>query len=256
MDPSILTYGILTIIAIIIIFFVFRKVIKSLIYVAGLLVVVLLIASLFAYTDIQDLRDNWDQPKIFLLEDDGKYLAGFSATFDDFEETEFLTLTEIDNFNTLEDLDEIKGEHDRLVITNINAFNKTKDLTIKEESFPKYYLFEMLRSDNPIDLFAEEMAKRKDYEVEDAKEEFKDLTSDIDQVQFKAHIFVGLIAENIEQSNLFLIEELKAENIKVHPCTSVFKIIKSVPTSTVKKYTQKATEKVKEKLKEKVEEEI
>lgn len=145
---------------------------------------------------------------------------------------------------------------------------KEKGKPDKEEGFEiktiqKKFAFELLESDNPIELFV-------DYYISEAEKEGKELPKDMSKEQlkeqlyskleeqmgtpekFKVMVFIVMAKNLIEQQGkenapFFVIENFKKGNIIIYPKTIAIKVAKAIPMPVYNKIFEKIKSKMQEK---------
>ena len=233
MDLSSIITIIIFIVVAIIIFKIVKTILKTILIVLILGFLLTAIFGFFTYQDAVELKDNLEtKPKLMLLQDNEKIIAGFVAT--DFEEeAEFLTInqiTEYQNSFKKQDYKKMLGNNYKMFIIEIKAFDfDDEELDFIGKKVSKNILYSVLKSNDPITLYKSKT------NVDPA------LYGISDHVEFKAMVFAVLFSEEIEKkSTLFIFSEYKKKNIMVYPETPVFKFIKLIPTSFVNNMFEKA----------------
>ena len=229
---SIITIIILIVIAIII-FRIVKTILKA---VLTVLVLGFLLTAFFGFLTYKDavwLKDNLEgQPKLMLLQDNKKIVAGFVAT--DFgEEAELLTISQVaehQNSFKKQDYKKMLNNNQRMFIIDINAFDSVDEkVNFNGKDLSKKFLYSVLKSDNPINL----------YKIETGTDPA--LNGISDPVEFKSDVFAALFSKAIEKKGtLFIFNEYKKKNIIVYPKTAVFKFIGIIPTAFIKNMFEEA----------------
>lgn len=198
----------------------------------------LVITGFFIYRDVMDLKKNFmNSSKLFLLEDEGKFLAGAQMYGFDLEKDlpHMLTKEEIDELNNLVGnggYKKVLGSHYKIIIVRLDAFNALSDeisignfkITSREN------LFSLLRSDSPIEDFLGNNGEL----PEDA----------IDDAAFKTVLFFGAFGVLVkEKGPFYILNEYKKGNVLVYPETFTFKTIRFLPVSTAEKIANQNKEK-------------
>ena len=233
MDLSSIITIIIFIVATIIIFKIVKTILKTILIVLILSFLLTAIFGFFTYQDAVELKDNLEtKPKLMLLQDNEKIVAGFVTT--DFEEEpEFLTISQITEYQNSfkkQDYKKMLGNNYKMFIINLKAFDIIDEqLDFNGKKTSKNSLYSMLKSNDPFSLYKSETG------IDPA------LMGISDPVEFKANIFGILFSEEIEKKGQFFIfSEYKEKNIIVYPETAVFRFIKLIPTSFIKNMFEKA----------------
>jgi len=191
------------------------------------------IFGFFTYQDAVELKNNLEtKPKLMLLQDNEKIVAGFVTT--DFEEeAEFLTISQITKYQNSfkkQDYKKMLGDNYKMFIIEIKAFDfDDEELDFIGKKVSKNLLYSVLKSNDPIGLYKSETGM--DPAIYGIR----------DHVEFKSRVFALLFSEAIEKRGQFFISnEYKEENIIVYPETAVFKFIKLIPTFFIKNMFEKA----------------
>ena len=229
---SIITIIILIVIAIII-FRIVKTILKA---VLTVLVLGFLLTAFFGFLTYKDavwLKDNLEgQPKLMLLQDNKKIVAGFVAT--DFgEEAELLTISQVaehQNSFKKQDYKKMLGTNQEMFIIDRKAFGLVDEkVNFNGKELSKNFLYSVLKSNDPINLYRGETG------INPA------LNGISDSVEFKSQVFAVLFSEAIEKKGtLFIFSEYKKKNIIAYPETAVFKFIGLIPTAFIDKMFEEA----------------
>ncbi|MBU4283840.1 MAG: hypothetical protein KJ968_01925 [Nanoarchaeota archaeon] len=233
MDTSLIITIIIFVVVSIVILKIVTKLIKAVLMILIIAFLITSIFGFFTYQDAVELKDNLEtKPKLMLLQDNEKIVAGFVTT--DFEEEpEFLTISQITEYQNSfkkQDYKKMLGNNYKMFIIKIKAFDfDDEELDFIGKKVSKNLLYSVLKSNDPISLYKGETG------IDPA------LNGISDPVEFKAVVFAVLFSEAIEKKGtLFIFNEYKKKNIIVYPETAVFKFIKLIPTSFVKNMFEKA----------------
>ena len=233
MDISSIITIIIFIVVAIIIFKIVKTILKTILIVLILSFLLTAIFGFFTYQDAVELKDNLEtKPKLMLLQDNEKIAAGFVIT--DFEEeAEFLTISQITEYQNSfkkQDYKKMLGNNYKMFIFNLKAFEIVdEELDFNGKEVSKNSLYSMLKSNDPFSLYKSETG------MDPA------IYGISDPVEFKANIFGILFSEAIDKRGTFFIfSEYKKKNIMVYPETAVFKFIKIIPTSFIENIFEKA----------------
>ncbi|MBU3941628.1 MAG: hypothetical protein KKF74_01815 [Nanoarchaeota archaeon] len=228
---------IITIIIFVVVSIVILKIVTKLIKaVLMILIIAFLITSIFGfftYKDAVELKDNLEsKPKLMLLQDNEKIVAGFVAT--DFEEeAEFLRISQVAEYQNSfkkQDYKKMLGNNQKMFIIDLKAFDLVDEkVNFNGKELSKNFLYSVLKSNDPISLYKSETG------MDPA------LNGISDPVEFKSQVFAALFSEAIEKKGTFFIfSEYKEKNIIIYPETAVFKFIGLIPTSFIKKMFEEA----------------
>jgi len=224
---------IIFIVAAIIIFKIVKTILKTIFIILILSFLLTAIFGFFTYNDAIKLKDNLEiESKLMLLQNNEKIIAGFVTT--DFEkEPEFLTITQITEYQNSfkkQDYKKMLGDNYKMFIIDINAFDfDEEELDFVGKEVSKNFLHSVLKSNDPIALYKSKTG------VDPA------LYSINDPVEFKSQAFAILFSEEIEkEGQFFIFNEYKKKNIIIYPETAVFKFIKLIPTSFIKNMFENA----------------
>lgn len=236
MDLSSIITIIIFIVVAIIIFKIVKTIIKTILIVLILSFLLTAIFGFFTYKDAVELKDNLEtESKLMLLQDNEKIAAGFVTT--DFEEeVEFLTISQITEYQNSfkkQDYKKMLGNNYKMFIIELKAFDfDDEELDFIGKKVSKNLLYSVLKSNDPITLYKSKT------NVDPA------LYGISDHIEFKSQVFAVLFSDAIEKrGQFFIFSEYKEKNIIVYPETAVFKFIKLIPTSFIKNMFEKTKEK-------------
>lgn len=193
------------------------------------------IVGFFVYRDVMDLKKNFvNSSKLFLLEDNDKFLAGAQMYGFDLGNNppHMLNGNEIEELNSKSGYKEVLGSHYKIILIRMDAFNALPDSIEMGgiEIISKETLFSLLRSDNPIDDFLGSN--------DELPEEANDDTT------FKNVLFFGAFGVLVkERGPFYVLKEYKRGNVLVYPETITFKVIRFLPISTAEKIANQNKEK-------------
>lgn len=232
---------ILYIIAIVLIFKFVKGIIKAIFLALSLLIIILVVCGVFIAIDLKDIQDNMQtKQNIFLFEKDNILKAGIYWSLDGKSQPGFPAKEDIDSYSSAlasNNLKEIKGDYYKVIFVNENAFAALSEIKSNQVSYTKQQLIDALNSENSIDSFIK--SSQKDV----TKEQLAVLRPQLMQSmniksdeEFKGLLFAMLFKAAVEQQGAsFILDQYKEGNVKVYPETIVFKALKLVPSSVVKK---------------------
>jgi len=212
-------YVLLSVLGIISIFGVIKKVFKVLSTVIIVVSIALALFSILLYSDVTDLAENFPtEDKLFLLDIDEKIVAGFIIGK---EGNPPIFLGDADTLNEaygVKNYPEMLGSNYIMFIFKEEDI-KTESIEMAGTTFQKDFVIEMLKSDQPMKLFNDKMAGENIAGIDGVETDG----------EFKALLFSTLFAGQQES----FIEQLK--KVFVYPQATAFKLLKYVPTKLVEK---------------------
>ena len=233
------------IIAILLVFWLVKKVVKALFFTGLILLAAIIILGLFVYSDSIKLKENIATTDSLFLLKDGKIYAGFRAKFGEQYGSEkkayIIEEDELAKFNQdLEnnDLQSIKGDRYKIFFVRENTFDDIEFIQVYDEQITRTFALDLIKSDEAVESVAAAFAQRKGVEKELILQELK---RDIrDDNEMRAMLFMRLFATKLEnQGPLFIVRELKNKHIAVWPETSVFKAMRFVPLGILDNFIEK-----------------
>lgn len=233
MDTSLIITIIIFVVVSIVILKIVTKLIKAILMILIIAFLITSIFGFFTYQDAVELKDNLEtKPKLMLLQDNEKIIAGF-VTADFEKEPEFLTISQITEYQNnfkKDDYKKMLGDNYKMFIIDLKAFDIVDEqVNFNGKKASKNSLYSMLKSNDPFSLYKSETG------IDPA------LMGISDPVEFKANIFGILFSEAIDKrGTLFIFNEYKKKNVIIYPETAVFKFIKIIPTSFIKNLLEKA----------------
>jgi hypothetical protein len=246
MDLAGLSVIFLTLVLFSVLIFVLKSVIKALTFTFMLFALVAGVYTYFLYQDIGDFKQNWEsEPKLFLLHDKGYLLTGFksdpAATASN-TSVNYLTIPEMDTIKepfSKEEYDKILGKYDRIFIIDIAAFENVDKLELQTTTLTLDETKRYLTSPTPtLDLI-----KKMGLTVESTTMQVPPEKD----AEMKGMLFAGLFSKGLQkQGPLFLIEQLKAENIVAYPSSLLFTTAKNIPLSWLQNLFKESVEMGKE----------
>ncbi len=177
--------------------------------------------------DLMDFsKDFSHDPKYIILNDGGLFFGVRIKSLDFSKNPDYKVLSKQDILDIQNDI----GQKGRIVfIVNKEVFRNVNNIQIEEAgiSLSKDEVFEILKSDDPIDL----LAKKSPVALSGSfiKDQIKQKLGSEDQV--KAFAFLKLMETTIEREGpKYFLEEIQNGNIKIYPERTSLKIlIKLVP---------------------------
>jgi len=228
-------------------FLITRKIIKAIFLASSTLFVIILILSFFIFADVMNLKENLEsEPKIFLLEDDSKILTGMVfSDMSDFNSMNFLPEDDLKNLGSSymkHDYESMLDEKFLMFIFSMEAFENSDStiIEVEDQTFEKELIFQMLRSDDPIQIFIEDQGYDNIPEGISPEQRADIIARRREQMgsssDFKGNLFGMLVGtEMMDRGPIFIFSEYKKDNILIYPETAVFKFIDMVPRSLIDK---------------------
>ncbi|PLW80370.1 hypothetical protein C0585_02770 [Candidatus Woesearchaeota archaeon] len=258
------------VIIIVLVFKLVKSAIKTLLIAILLFGIILAGTTYFVVKDLKDMQENFpDQPKLILLGDGEKLLAGFTAVDITSDNLRYLSdeeLSKLSNYYVEEDYDTLLDINYKFFLFNLSMYDEViaEGVEIQDIGESLVYLSgekltEALYSNNPIDtilnivvdkivegqlesipnsdqLTDEMIEELKNQVIENAKAELANTSPG----QLKAMLLSLMLKEKIEKegpSSIFM--DLKNDEFKVYPETAVFKLIKFTPSRFIEGITSK-----------------
>ncbi|MCK5107905.1 MAG: hypothetical protein KAQ83_04210, partial [Nanoarchaeota archaeon] len=136
---NILTLSPIIIIIIAIVFFLItKKIFKALGFLLLISLIVFFISSILIYRDVQEFQNNFpNEEKLFLLEQNGNYAAGFIMS--DLKNSQDVVLLGNQNINEIRPLTkhQILGDNYKLLIFKESAFNEVDNINFANKPLSK-----------------------------------------------------------------------------------------------------------------------
>lgn len=243
MDTAIVIGIILFIIAAVIIIKLTKKVLKAIFLIASLAAAILIISGFFIIADVKDFKDNFpNQPSLYLFEDKNTLLAGMSVVFGEEEPKPiFITKEQLTSFQASfekNNLQAIIGNNYKLFILSSNAFKDIDKVKSGDIELSRQEILTLLSSETPLDNFIlaqiGEAAPEQQREI--YKQKLKQEAGIETDAQFKGVLFMLLFGTAMEkQGPLFLFNQYKQGNIIIYPETTLFKLLKIIPSPLLEK---------------------
>lgn len=213
-----------------------KSIMKSIFLTSTIVTLISAALSVWLYLDIMDLKENLPfGRKTFLLEDQGTYLSGISATEMDMESMEYLSSETLAEYEQMP-LDEIGKESYKTFILKMESLQEStpEDMEIEGLEMEKKELIHALRSENPSELLLDSMTP------DDIKPQVADFMREQirgemgEEHEIKGKLFMAIFAYMVqERGPSSIIEEYKKGGITIYPETVVFKVIRHIPSSFI-----------------------
>ncbi len=256
MDLGLISWVIITLVAIGLTFVLIKGVIKAVMLSLSIISVLLLIFAFFVVRDVMDLQQNaMAKDKLVVLKDKDTVLAAFSfVNFTDVQKS--ITALKKSDLDTNgqniknDDLSKYKDQYYKVIIFDISAFNDSLDNGISygdqgnQIALSKDEVLTFIKSDSPMDSLLGIMAKSKNMDLSSLSDSQrqeaiaqikKQLNIESDE-QFKDYVFGLMIADMVKDKGpMYAIVELKQDKIAVYPDSALFRAIHYVPMFIVEK---------------------
>jgi hypothetical protein len=211
----------------------FRKLFKIMGIISFVLFVILAVFGFFLYLDFRDIKENFpNSNNTILIDVDGEIVGGF--TFFNGHEPEFAEGLEVINDHYLrKDFEAMKGDSYLLMIVNKYALASAKDVEIAGYTFTYDECIEMLKSGEPMLLFADKVLYGNRFLIEEMIIEQLDKSFESDE-KLKSVVAASLFSNSLSNSQgMRIIEGIQKGYITVYPNKLVFRMIKFIPKSMV-----------------------
>lgn len=245
MDSTILIAIIILVCVIAIAFWIIKKFLKALFIGTIALVIMLVIFGFFVYSDSENFKANIiTSDSLFLLKNaeiETGFRAKFAQQYSQKKKPYIFNQTELEMFNEFyndDELGSILGIDYKVFFIKESMFygiDKVEvDMGAYKANISSLSLIDMIRSPNTLYEFSQAMSEATG---EDKNIIMVSLLQQIkDDYEMKGHLFTILFNEKIKRDGaLFLIKEIKKQNIDVYPETAVFKAIKLLPITLLDK---------------------
>lgn len=220
-----------------------KTVLKTIIMAISFILILTLVGVFFAAMDAVDFKRNFDsQEKLFLMERNGEIATGAYLIELESDKINALSDEEIEKINNYyknEEYGKIIGSYYKILIFKEEAFDSVEIVEAEDINLSKEFIFEILDSDNAMDVFLDEIVESKMDEfktplTESQKTELKknikeDMELKTDQ-EIKSMMFLMLFtAAQNKEGPLFLIKQFKQKNVTIYKETALFKALKIIP---------------------------
>lgn len=229
---------ILGIIGFIIIFILFKTVLKAFFklffFVSLTLLIVGGVFGYLVYRDVNDFKSNFPvSNNIFFLEDNGRLLTGF-VMLNGGENTLPLNeqqIAEHSGYYSNKEYEKMLGNNYKMFIVKLGAFSQEGSVDYNGQSIEKRLMINALRSDNPLDTYIDGLPANIGLLNLD-REQIRQAVG-ISDDELKLSFFALLFTDEYANNPLNMIVEYKNGNVIVYPETMMFKVIKRVPGSVI-----------------------
>ncbi|MFC1800994.1 hypothetical protein ACFLZB_00830 [Nanoarchaeota archaeon] len=243
---SLIIVGIIFLVVLAILFKFAKKAFKIVFIASLVLGVVLTILGFFIYQDAMELKDQFPvEEKLVLLEHQDQILAGFQGKLNEGEDIILIDdIQPIQEEYQQEQLEEILGSNYKILIINSQAFENVNTVYLADKDRPREEIISYLESETALDDFIVNYLQESGVPVTEetkaqALQDMKSQQAIETDDEFKAILFGQLLQETMEdQGQLFIIFQLKNNNLEIYPETIIFKIIKILPLGIVEDLTK------------------
>ncbi len=200
-----------------------------------------IVFSIIIFNDIKDFKNNFgNSSNIILLEDKSHNLYSLMETdfskANEAEEMEDIAdfynkteLKEAENYYKKEDFDELLKDNYRIICLNFRVledFNET-DFPIDDISLKGNEIIEIIRSEKPLDSFAEIYSLKTSTPKDEVMAE---LEKELTQQKIRNYLFGSFVDEFFSPKNsVGLMKHITNGNIKFYPETLMMKTVKFAP---------------------------
>ena len=236
---TLLSISIITLIFYIIIFIIIYKLLKSILKtILSLLLLTFLISGVFiflVYNDYKDIQENLPNSKNLIIFSNNDEVLGVVL----------INSIENKNYTLLKDneLSDLLNKDYKIILKERNLFKIiTIDIKfIKESNLESLTLGGLLLNKNQIITILESKNTFEELKTQlnlpiDIRQMPENEELPKDQYQLKAALFIASVQDIIDKEGIgFVIEQDKKGNLQIYKETILFKIIKLLPTDTIKK---------------------
>lgn len=215
-----------------------KSVIKSIFLAFSLLGIILGVIVALIAADAIDFNKNFQtRESLFVLEENGKILTGFSGIMGEGLTPSYLKAEEISSLHqNYDDLDVVLGDHYKLFIIKRNFFDTLETIESGDVSFGKQEFFDMVSSDNPLDSFiANQYPNLSDASIPKIKKDLLEQLEIEEESQFSGTLFAVSLGAAMKDSPVFLFAQYQKGNVIIYPETMLFKAMKRIPSSLLQK---------------------
>lgn len=233
MTTGLIIWLVLIIVAGLIIYKITKSIFKAIFLALSVGVIIIIILGGLIISDINDFRENAQtQPNIYLLEDNGEIIAGFSGILGEDFQPDFVE-EELGPYNNL---DGLLGNNYKLFLVKKQALGSVEEVEGEDITLTRQEILDMIASDSPVDDFI-----KKQYpnlpaaQLSGARQSLLSQMEIENDAEFKGTLFAATFASAMEeQGPLFIFDQYKEGNIIIHPETAMFKFLKIIPSSILK----------------------
>ncbi|MBN1377215.1 hypothetical protein JW949_02680 [Candidatus Woesearchaeota archaeon] len=206
-----------------------------------------IVFSIIIFNDIKDFKNNFtNSSNIILLEDESHSLYALMETdFSKADEAESMEdiadfynrteLKEAENYYKKEDFDELLKDNYKIICLNfriLEDFNET-EFPIEDISLTGREIIEIIRSENPLDSFAEVYSLKASMPKSDVMAEFE---NELNSQDIRNYLFGSFVGELFGPTNsVKLIKHITNGDIKFYPRTLMMKTMGLVPDFLIEK---------------------
>jgi len=231
--------GIAVIIAITLVMILLRIFFKTAYKILSIIWFVMFLGSvafgILIYQDAKDLSENFaDSENIFLLESGGEMLAGFVTKGGD-EPEAVENLDKLQEYYEKNNFDAVlkTGDYYKMLIFSEDCFDTVSEIELGDGiNISKDLLLDIMKSDNPIDLYADWLMEQRGYPSEFRGAMVKSLEEDAgitSSAKLRSVFFRMLFTAANLQQPFFIIDSYRNGKIIIYEETLTFKLIKNFP---------------------------
>lgn len=236
MEPIMLIIGAAAFLVVLaVIFAVVKGVMKILFSIFTILIILSLVVSAFIASDLIELREKFPtEEKTMLLKDENKALTGWILITLEDEDPALITQEQLDDYSVYleeDNLDAILGNSYKLMLIDLDTLRELEgeSISMGDQEFSKEFLIAVLESDEPKELFREELGGE----------------PVMNELELKAAVF-GILFSNV--GPITLVEQYKKDNMLFYPETPAFKVMKYLPVGIFKSVLETVVSKIEDKI--------
>ncbi|NOZ81092.1 MAG: hypothetical protein GXP63_05455 [DPANN group archaeon] len=210
---------------------------RVLFWLSTLLFIITLAGGVFLFLDAREFREQMAVGKnTFLLEKDGRLLAGMELASPDLDRVTFFTGPDL--IPMQQDLDDrdlasLKGDSYKLFLFSTDAFSTIGDVQIDRKSYPVSSLLGLLSSDHPLDDFVQEQMGNTTIppaQMNLTVQAIQRRLGIADPAGFKGYLFATLMGAAIQQDGpLFILDQFRRHHLTIHEETVMFRFLRVIP---------------------------
>ncbi|GEM_PF-1566147 len=221
---------------------VLRKIVKMLFVLGFFITLFLLISGFLVFKDFQEFRQKSNETMLYLLEDQGEVVAGFSSSW---KEGDFVLLKQpelskiSENISKMDYKSVLNGYY-KIFMFDIQAIelNIKDSVELNGQNFSKDFVISLLKSDDASEFYAAYVIKER--KLPESKK--KDLKAEIsknfgDNAGLKSVFFASALTSIMKENSLFMALESSAGRAHVYPETPLFKALRIIPSSWMKNFS-------------------
>lgn len=206
--------------------------------------IIFLLSAVFgaiAFLDAKDFADKSKGPgQVFILSENGRMLAGAKDLFMQNESTnKTLSDKESSIYSSAyaeKDYQKMLSGNYKLFIFDMKAFDSLSDDDLKEfQGITKDSLFRILRSENAVDEYADDVIKRSGVPKEQEELVRKQIISESQgEAETRSKLFIILFISSVKsKGTASIIGQYRQGNIGIYPKTMLFRALKVMPQSVL-----------------------